>query len=114
MPYQPPPDLSGYVPAHVPIDGETVDTPSQHFPGRLRPAWYPSCATCLASWRAFYEVAASVPANVPVEHALVVREGDELVLRVRCHSKSDHLDVTHATDERDLAALVFFRVKGAK
>lgn len=103
---------------HVPIDGETIESPTQHFPGRLRPAWYPSCASCLASWRALYKVADYVPASVPVEHAIVVREQHgavyELALRVRCHGKRDRLGVTHVRDESELARYTFFPTKGSK
>lgn len=90
---------------HAPIDGMPIEPSAV----RVRPTWYPGCAACTRAWCTMYHG----PASVPVEYALVVREGDELVLRVRCHGKRDRLNVTHATDERDLAALVLFR-KGSK
>lgn len=85
---------------------------------RMRPPWFPTCLTCTVAWRALHKTIDSLPASVPVEHAIVIREQHgpvyELALVVRCHGKRDRLGVTHVRDESELARYTFFPSKGAK
>lgn len=80
---------------------------------RIRPAWFPTCKACTDAWRVVRRVRDSVPARVPVDRAMVVREDERLLLHVRCHGARETFDVSHVRDESHLAEIVMFQ-KGSK